>query len=58
MGNVTEDVMKKEEKVTRQVTKKKYTPPALKVYGKLSELTAGGTKGNTEGGSGRMDKKK
>ncbi|HEX5941415.1 MAG TPA: lasso RiPP family leader peptide-containing protein [Anaerolineales bacterium] len=30
------------------VEKKPYTPPALIVYGKLTELTAGGSTGNPE----------
>ena len=35
--------MKKEKKVFKQENKKKYSPPSLIVYGKLSELTAGGS---------------
>ena len=33
--------------------KKVYTPPALTVYGKLTDLTAGGSKGSLEGGSSK-----
>ena len=33
------------------VEKKEYTPPTLIVYGKLTDLTAGGSKGSPEGGS-------
>jgi hypothetical protein len=40
------------------VEKKAYTPPKLTVYGKLSELTGGGTKGTLEsiGGPGKSRK--
>lgn len=44
-----------EEKVSEQKTdqksvkKKIYTPPMLTVYGKFTELTAGGTMGSNEG---------
>ena len=34
------------------VEKKAYTPPALTVYGKLTELTGGGTGSSAEAGTG------
>jgi hypothetical protein len=42
------------EEQDQPVAKKAYTPPALTVYGKLSELTAGGT-GPPEGKGGGKD---
>jgi hypothetical protein len=47
-----------EEKQEQPVGERKvYTPPTLTVYGKLTELTAGGSLGQPEGGSGKLDKK-
>lgn len=38
-----------EKEAKQQILQKKaYTPPALTVYGKLTELTAGGTSGTLE----------
>lgn len=37
--------------------KKAYTPPALTMYGKLSELTGAGTGTSTEQGSQSMSKR-
>ena len=39
---------KKKQKGQVIVKKKVYTPPILTVYGKLTELTAGGSFGNPE----------
>jgi hypothetical protein len=39
------------------IEKKVYTPPTLTVYGKLTELTAAGTTGSTEGVSSSRSKK-
>lgn len=42
-----------------QIVKKKfYTPPALIVYGKLTELTAGGTKNTGEPGMSTVGNRK
>lgn len=47
-----------EKKQDQPVVKKKvYTPPTLTVYGKLSELTAGGNKSKGEGTSGSPTEK-
>jgi hypothetical protein len=36
------------------VEKKKYTPPSLNKYGKLTELTASGSKSGPEAGSMKL----
>ena len=43
-----EKQIEKKEQEETVVEKKAYTPPALTVYGKLTELTAGGTQGHGE----------
>ena len=45
-------------KVIKKVTKKDYTTPTLKVYGKLKDLTAGGSGNAFEGNNGTTDIKK
>lgn len=42
-----EETIKKDEKQALP-TKRNYTPPALTVYGKLAEVTGGGTTGTPE----------
>ena len=48
----------KEEQDQPVVKKKVYTPPALTVYGKLTELTAGGTGLEVENNPGQGEPKK
>jgi hypothetical protein len=52
-NNMEEKTIEKEQEQL-VVDKKIYTPPTLTVYGKLTELTAGGTKDANENGMGSM----
>jgi hypothetical protein len=45
--------MKKGIQKIKPVNPKKYTPPALIVYGKLSEITAAGISGSAENSTGK-----
>jgi hypothetical protein len=38
------------------VSKKQYSKPGLKMYGKIKNLTAGGNMGNTEMNAGQANK--
>ena len=49
-----EKLIEKKEQEEPVVEKKAYTPPAVTVYGKLTELTAGGS-GNADEGSHTED---
>lgn len=40
----------------RKLNLKKYISPTLIIYGKLTEITAGGRSGVAEGQSGHLDK--
>jgi hypothetical protein len=47
----------KEEQELQVKNKKAYTPPALTTYGKLNELTAGGTGTQTESSMKELTKR-
>jgi hypothetical protein len=46
----------KMKRASKKVTKKRYTTPTLKVYGKLKDLTTGGTGSRPESGSNSQTK--
>jgi hypothetical protein len=55
---VQEELSEPTPKTKKVRNKKAYTPPALTVYGNLSELTGGGTKSKGEGTPGSLPSSK